>query len=148
MKNLIILLILLFCVSCGYKPIYSGDENLKFEFKKITLITEEKIKRQILNSLYLKENSFDDKELIIKINYNIEETSKNSKGQVETYRSIISGQLTIKKEEEILKTDSFTKEFSYNNKNNNYELVKYQNEIKNNLTSEIINEILFSLKLL
>ena len=86
-------------------------------------------------------------ELIISTNYKIEETSKNTKGQIATYRSIIDTQLIIKKEKTILKQENFSNEFSYNNKDNKFELLKYQNDIRNNLINELIGEIILFLKL-
>lgn len=146
MKKLLILLIFI-CASCGYKPIYTKNDQLNLEFKKIILNGDKKINRQIINSIDLKENTSSDLELIISTNYKIEETSKNTKGQIATYRSIIDTQLIIKKEKTILKQENFSNEFSYNNKDNKFELLKYQNDIRNNLINELIGEIILFLKL-
>lgn len=146
MKKLLILLIFI-CASCGYKPIYTKNDQLNLEFKKIILNGDKKINRQIINSIDLKENTSSDLELIITTNYKIEETSKNTKGQIATYRSIIDTQLIIKKEKTILKQENFSNEFSYNNKDNKFELLKYQNDIRNNLINELIGEIILFLKL-
>tara|TARA_Y100000591_G_C21831271_1_gene699766 strand:- start:1325 stop:1768 length:444 start_codon:yes stop_codon:yes gene_type:complete len=147
MKKLIIILMLL-TVSCGYKPIYSKNDQLILEFSKIITDGNNKINNQIISNIDLKENLSSNTEFILTTSYNIEETSKNSKGQVETYRSIINSQLIIKKEKEVLKSKNFINEFSYNNKDNKYELTKYQNEIKNNLINELSEEIILFLKLL
>ena len=40
-----------------------------------------------------------------------------------------------------VKSKKFTKVFTYSNKKNKFELVEYQNAIKNNLIKEIISEI-------
>ena len=146
MKKLLILLFFI-CVSCGYKPIYTMNDQLNSKFKKIILNGDKKINRQIINSVDLEENTSSDLELLITTNYRIEETSKNTKGQIATYRSIIETQLVIKKEKKIFNKENFSNEFSYNNKDNKYELIKYQNEIKNNLITELINEIILFLKL-
>lgn len=147
MKKLIIIL-LLFTVSCGYKSIYSKNDQVILEFNEIVLNGNEKLNRQIINILNLKENILNDKKLLLTTTYNIEETSKNLKGEVETYRSIIKTQLIIKKGEKVLKNKNFSNEFSYNNKNNKFELTKYQNEIKNNLINDLSGEIILFLRLL
>ncbi len=139
---------MLLTVSCGYKPIYSKNDQLILEFSKIITDGNNKINNQIISNIDLKENLSSNTEFILTTSYNIEETSKNSKGQVETYRSIINSQLIIKKEKEVLKSKNFINEFSYNNKDNKYELTKYQNEIKNNLINELSEEIILFLKLL
>ena len=147
MKKLIIIL-LLFTVSCGYKSIYSKNDQVILEFNEIVLNGNEKLNRQIINILNLEENILSDKKLLLTTTYNTEETSKNLKGEVETYRSIIKTQIIIKKDEKILKNKNFSNEFSYNNKNNKFELKKYQNEIKNNLINDLSGEIILFLRLL
>ena len=147
MKKLIIIL-LLFTVSCGYKSIYSKNDQVILEFNEIVLNGNEKLNRQIINILNIKKNILNDKKLLLTTTYNIEETSKNLKGEVETYRSIIKTQLIIKKGEKVLKNKNFSNEFSYNNKNNKFELTKYQNEIKNNLINDLSGEIILFLRLL
>ena len=137
-----------FLVSCGYKPIFSKNDQLILEFNKIITNGNNRINKQIINTVSLKENLSSEHELTLTTSYNIEETSKNSKGEVETYRSIISTQLIIKKDEKVLKNNNFLNEFSYNNKDNKYELTKYQNEIRNNLINELSEEIILFLKLL
>ena len=147
MKKLTIVLMFLL-VSCGYKPIFSKNDQLILEFKKIITNGNNRINNQIINSVSLKENLSSDHELTLTTTYNIEETSKNSKGQVETYRSIITTQLILKKDEKVLKNKNFINEFSYNKKDNKYELTKYQNDIRNNLINELSEEIILFLKLL
>jgi hypothetical protein len=147
MKKLIIILIFL-TVSCGYKPIYSKNDQVILEFNKIITNGNIRINKQIVNSFIFKENLSSNQELSLTTTYNIEETSKNSKGQVETYRSIINTQLIIKKDDKVFKSKNFVSEFSYNNKDNKYDLVKYQNEIKNNLINKLTEEIILFLKLL
>ncbi len=151
MKKLKIILILTFLLnaSCGYKPIYLKNNEIILEFDKIIFVGDSKINRKIINIIGIKKNDTKDNlnELIIKTDYNEEETSKNSKGQVETYRSIINIQLTIKDGEKIIKSKNFLNEFSYNNKDNKFELTQYQNEIKNNLINKSSEEIILFLNL-
>ena len=146
MKQILIIFIL-FITSCGFKPIYLKNDQLIKKFNKITLEGDSSINKQIVDELNLEINLASNEKLIIQTNYKFEATSKNSKGQIETYRSIINCQLITKKDEEILETKNFVAETSYNNKDNNFELVKYQNEIKKNLTNKIIEEIILFLNL-
>ena len=46
---------------------------------------------------------------------------------------------------EIVQNKNFVKQFIYNNKQNNFELVDYQNSIKDDLIDIIINEIIIYL---
>ena len=56
--------------------------------------------------------------------------------------------LTILNGNETIKEKNFNESFSYNNKNNKFDLTKYQSEVKNNLVDKIIEKmnIYFSLR--
>ncbi len=146
-KILIVLIILM--TSCGYQPIYLNKNIKNFEFNKIISEGDDNINKQIINLIGLKESIYDDKldTLLIKSNYTVEETSKNSEGQVETYRSSISINVLIKKNKEILKNESFVESFSYNKKENKFELSNYQDDIKDNLINKILEEIILFLNM-
>ncbi len=144
------LLIFIFLLSeCGYQPIYLNKNLEDIEFNKITLEGNADINRKIIGSLSFKENKLNDKlnNLLIKSSYKITETSKNSKGQIESYKSQISLNLIIKDGKKVISSKNFFKEFSYNNKNNKFELVRYQNEVKDNLIYKIIEDIILYLSI-
>ena len=146
-KILIVLTILM--TSCGYQPIYLNKNIKNFEFNKIITEGDDNINKQIINSIGLKESIYDDKldTLLINSNYKVEETSKNSEGQVETYRSSISIDILIKKNKEILKNEKFVESFLYNKKDNKFELSNYQNDVKDNLINKILEEIILFLNM-
>ena len=145
-----ILLIFIFLLSqCGYHPIFVNENINNMEFYKITHNGDAEINRKILGSLSFKENKLKDtlNSLLINSSFEVIETSKNSKGQVETYRSKIVLNLIISNKKEIITNKNFTKEFSYNVKNNKFELVRYQNEIKDNLIDKIIEDLILYMSL-
>jgi len=145
-----ILLIFIFLLSqCGYHPIFVNENINNMEFYKITHNGDAEINRKILGSLSFKENKLKNtlNSLLINSSFEVIETSKNSKGQVETYRSKIVLNLIISNKKEIITNKNFTKEFSYNVKNNKFELVRYQNEIKDNLIDKIIEDIILYISL-
>ncbi len=143
MKKL--LLIFIFLLSeCGFQPIYINKSLDNVEFFKITLEGDADINRKIVESLSFKENELQNtlNSLLIKSSYIISETSKNSKGQVESYKSQIILSLIIKDNNKVIESKNFSKEFSYNTKDNKFELVRYQNEVKENLIFKIIEDII------
>ena len=85
--------------------------------------------------------------MLINSNLDINETSKNSKGQVESYRTNIVVKFTIKNNGQIIKNKNFTKDFAYNNRESKSELLEYQKEIENNILNEIIEEIIIYMNL-
>ena len=90
---------------------------------------------------WFKYNNLEKKEVIVESTKNIVETSKNTKGQVSTFRTEISSKITILVNQKILKEKLFEKSFSYNNLDNKFDLKNYQKSIENNLIDEIIEEI-------
>ena len=135
--------------SCGYQPIYINKSLNTLEFAEITINGDRDINRKIINSLSFKENEFNDtlNNLLIESSYKTIETSRNSKGQVQSYRSIITVQLIINNNKETVLNKNFLKDFSYANKDNKFELVQYQNDIKNNLINKIIEDIVLFINL-
>lgn len=146
-KFLIIFFILL--TGCGYESIYIEKNINDFEFKNITLIGDRNINKKISSVLNFKEDKKKNNlnEIIIKSNKNIFETSKNNKGQIETYKTSITLDLIIKKNGNIIKKKQFIEDFSYNNKDNKFDLNIYQKEVENNITNKIIEEIIIYLSL-
>lgn len=139
------LLIFIFLLSeCGYQPIYISKNLSDVEFFKITLEGDTDINRKIVGSLSFKENNLQDSlnSLLIKSSYKIIETSKSSKGQVESYKSQIILNFIIIDGDEVVSSKNFSKEFSYNIKDNKFELIRYQNEIKDNLINKIVEDII------
>ena len=147
-KRIFILFIFL-VTSCGYQPIYINNDLENLIFYKITLKGDNNINRKIINAVSFKENSLNDElnELAISSSFNIFETSKNSKGQIETYRSIITIEIKIIKDNETIKRKVFSNETSYNKKENKFELTQYQSNIKNNLINKTIEDIILFLSI-
>lgn len=148
MKKALIILLYILLVSCGFNPIYSSNNQQIKNFEKITLEGDSKINAQIINKLGLTIDTSSNQEIFLKTNYIILETSKNSKGEIETYRSVLNVQLTIKNKMKILTTRDLSSDTSYNNINNKFELKRLQNKIKENLISDISEKMILILKLL
>ena len=145
-----ILLIFIFLLSqCGYQPIFVSENINNMEFYKITHNGDAEINRKILGSLSFKENKLKNtlNSLSINSSFEVIETSKNSKGQIESYKSKIFLNLIISNKKRIITNKNFVKEFSYNVKKNKFELVRYQNGIKDNLIDKIIEDIILYISL-
>ncbi len=142
MKNILLFLILLI-TSCGYQPIYLNSNAQNFKFSKILIQGNDEVNKAIFNSISFKEVKTDQSlnELMLDSSYNIIETAKNSKGQVESYRSKIFVSVKIMNNKETIKERNFFEEFSYNAKKNKFDLVQYQKQIQDNLINNIIRDI-------
>jgi hypothetical protein len=139
----ILLIIILILYGCGYQPIYINKNLNNLEFKEIILKGEKDLNRIIVDSLSLKEDQTNLLLNSIQINTDtlVEETSKNSKGQAQTYRTIITAELLITNNEEIIRNKTFVEDFSYNARDNKFELVEYQDEVRDDIIKKIIEEI-------
>ena len=148
MKKLFIL-ILFFMTSCGYQPPYVNKNSSDLVFNKIELFGDKEINRRITSFISIKENKSEEKlnQLVLRSNEDIIETSKDSKGRVATLKTTVEIKLVILNGNQIIKEKTFNENFSYNNKDNKFDLTKYQNEIKNNLVDKIIEQMSIYLSL-
>ena len=145
----ILLILTLILHSCGYQPIYINKNLNNLEFAEIVLKGEKDLNRIIIESLSLKESesNLSLNKIQITTNTLIEETSKNSKGQVQTYRTSINVELLITKNDELIKSKIFMEDFSYNSRDNKFELVEYQDEVRDDIIKKIIEEIVIYLNI-
>ena len=148
MKKIFILIMLL-TYSCGYQPIYLNKNLKNYEFSNITLEGDKEINGKIISSIAIKENKLDKNlnELFVKSNLITTETSKDSKGKVLSYRSTIYIDFSIRKKEKVIKNKQFSKDVSYNNKENKFELEEYKSQLIANLINKSIEEIILFLNL-
>ena len=143
MKKFLIIL-LYFLASCGYQPVYVTNSTNEVNFQKIELLGDKKINRQIISALQIKEEEYNDALNKLSLNSEeiISETSKDSKGQVTTYRTTVRINYKVTHKGEVISERIFNKDFSYNNKENKFDLVEYQKEIKSSIVNEIIDELI------
>ena len=148
MKRLFIL-ILFFMASCGYQPLYVNKDSSDLVFNKIELFGDKEINRRIISFISIKEDKSVEKlnQIVLRSNEDIIETSKDSKGRVATLKTTVEIKLVILNGNQIIKEKTFNENFSYNNKNNKFDLEKYQIEIKNNLVDKIIEQMSIYLSL-
>jgi hypothetical protein len=145
-----IFFVLLFIVaSCGYQPLYNIDKEIdKIKISNIKIIGDISLGKKIYSNLALK--IVKDKslyKLILNNKKNIVVTSKDSKGQVISYRTTITVQLSfLDNEDNLIKDKTLSKDFLYNTKDNKFKLKEYQIEIENNLINKITEDINIYLK--
>jgi len=141
----IFILFLLIITSCGYQPIYKMNQNIdSLKIKEINLTGDKTLSEKISKGLSLKiiKNDVTLNKLKIDSQINIAETSKNSKGQVTSYRTTILTVISIiDNDNNLVRKKNVSKQFSYNVLTNKFKLKQYQEEIENNLINQIIRDI-------
>jgi len=138
----IILFSLFLLTSCGYQPLYKQVTS-GYEFFDLKFEGDQNLSMRILNNLNIVENNLDDtlNSLTIKSTLLIDETSKDSKGIVQSYRSNLNIEVSIVKNQKVIQNQSFNESFSYNNMNTRFELLDYQKQVEEILIRKINNKI-------
>ena len=144
MKKIFILLLLII-TSCGYQPIYKIDQNINtLKIKEIELTGDKALSEKISKELSIEiiKNNESLNKLDVDSQKNVAETSKNSKGQVTSYRTTISTIISIiDGDGNLVRKKNVSKQFTYNVLANKFKLKEYQEEIENNLINQIIRDI-------
>ena len=140
---------LLFLTSCGFEPIYSSKNPNDFIFKKIETSGEKKINRRIISAISAEEKdiNFSHKKLILESQKNIIETSKNTKGQPDSFKMIITLKITLINNKDNSSEKIFYEEFSYKNKDNKFDLSEYEIKLEDNLIDKIIEDLIIYLEI-
>ena len=141
------LIIFFFITACGYQTIYIIKDEIFIE--KITLSGDKRINRKIVSTSAIKKSSEGNlnNEIILNTNKNIITTSRDSKGQPATFKSLIEVKFTIIKDGKISKEKTFRESFDYNNIENKYDLSTYQNDVENNLIDKIVEDLIIFINL-
>ena len=136
-------IIYLFLVSCGFQSIYMTNKS-NFSFNKSNALGEIKISKEIINNLDGLKRGDGEYELIIETIFKKNVSSKNKKGDPEVFDMSLDVNVTLKKDNEILK-NKFREKLSYNNLKSKFELKQQENNLKSNLVQEITQDILIYL---
>ena len=135
-----------FLNSCGFESIYS-TKNTNFRFSEI--ITNDKktsldLKKNLSN-YYSNDLSKTEYSLVIKLNQNRIIKSKNKKGEALVYSILIDGEISIFKNAELENTLNINEFFDYQNTENKFDLSEYEGNIKDNLISNIANDLIIKI---
>ena len=141
-KKILLLALILFTYSCGYNPIYLNKEN-NFSIFSITIEDKKKTTYKIKNRLskYVGvQNKLHSFKILLGTNKIIRTTSKDEMGNPKTFEIQIAAKLVVEEKNNTYKKE-FVETFTYQNKQNKFDLKKYENEILDNLNEKIILEI-------
>ena len=136
-------IICLFLVSCGFQSIYVSDKS-DFSFNKSNALGDIKISKDIIRNLDDLKKDDGEYELIIETTFKKDISSKNKKGDPEVFDMSLDIDLTLKKDNNILK-NRFREKLSYNNLKSKFELKQYEDDLKSNLVEVVTQDILIYL---
>ncbi len=141
-------IILLFVYSCGYEPLIINNTN--FSLKLVELGGNTKVNYIVKNNLkiYEEENSDYNLEIIdSKINKIV--TSMDTKGNPKTYQLTVKLIINIKDNLNLSIDDkNFASTINYNTISSKFDLKKYEDNLIENLTEKILDEIILYIQTL
>ena len=145
----IFIVFLLILTSCGYQPLYKTDQKIKnLNISEVIYSGDQKINDVIYTKLpfVLVKNDESLNKLSLESKKEIKITSKNSKGQALSYRTIINVKiLVLNNNGDILDQKIVQKNFSYNADENKFKFKEYQDKIEKNLIDTIIEDVIIHL---
>ena len=146
MNKIIKIFFIVFLISgCGYQPTLL-KKNIYLKFDKIESEGDAKI--NIIFKNYLLERSNNDNinkfELYISSMKDKKIVSSNKKGDPTIYKLNITVDYILQKNGEIILNNKILKKATYNNINDKFELMKYEENIVKNLSESVANDILTS----
>ena len=151
MKSLISIIFLsIILTNCGFKPIYSS-KNSNFQIIEIKNNNKNKNSFTIEKMVMALSNQDGLTKVKLEMDYKQSITTilKDSKGDPSKKKLSIDLNLKVKNEKDnILASKNFNEEFSYDIQSDKFKMSQYENNIINNLSNKISNDIIFMLETL
>ena len=128
--------------NCGYEPMHSKKGTINTKIQNFQLEGNKSINKRIISSLGLKnQGKTSGYKLVIKSNKSLETVAKNAAGDAAIYKTTITVIVSIMDGNKVVKDKNLISDFTYNNKENKFDLSQYQKEIEENLINKIIEKI-------
>ena len=144
MKNLKYIFIFMFVLSCGYAPIYQSDQKLNIKLDTITSSGDKSIKREIIRGLENFEGNDAKNIFDLDLNTSKQESivSKDKKGNATSYKLVLTvDAFFTNKINNKNYQKKFTKETTFNSKNNKFELDQLKINLEKNMISQILQDM-------
>ena len=148
MNKVIKILILLFILQgCSFEPILV-NKNFDFQFENISSSGDKGINEIIKNNLLSRASGNKKYKINLNSKKDIKTVSSDSKGDPRIYKLQIKVEYNILLDEINIFNNTITKQATYNNITDKYELSQYENNITKILSENITEELLLSIKTL
>ena len=145
----IILLLLLLLSSCGYEAIYSKKNSVNYNFSvsELNFVGDRMVNLKIKEKLNNYAQAKKDKDFILRISSTSEKITlaKNTAGDATSFKNSVSINVDVLMNNKFKNNFIILESFNYNNISDKFDLKKYENEIKNNLTETASDKLIFKL---
>ena len=145
----IIFLFLLLLSSCGYEAIHSKKKlvNYDFSISELNFVGDRTINLKIKEKMSNYNQKNKDKDFALKISSTSEKITlvKNVSGNTVTFKNTIYINVEVLMNNKLKSNLIILESFNYNNVSNKFNLKKYEEEIKINLTETATDKLIFKL---
>ena len=149
LKKILTIILFISLSSCGYKAMYSIKNSANYDFfiSELTFIGDRviniKMKTKLNNYTLVKK----DKNFIIRISSSAEKIiiAKDTAGDATSFKSTIKIDAQVTLENDLVKNLQIVENFTYDNITNQFDLKRYEREIKINLTETATEKLIFKL---
>ena len=146
MKNLILVLFLIFLNSCGYTSVYKNQKSQDFQINIIEMTGDNAINNLIKNELKFYSNKKSSIKYNISINSNYHKiiVSKNSAGVATNYNLSVDTIISFDKGDKN-NTLNFNENIIIKSNSNSFEQNNYEKSIKKNFASSIVDKLIIKI---
>tara|TARA_B100001057_G_scaffold175511_1_gene176172 strand:- start:18 stop:476 length:459 start_codon:yes stop_codon:yes gene_type:complete len=143
MRNLTLIILLLFLSSCGYSSIYKNQQSRNFQLNIVGTEGDYEMNNLISNEikLYLNKNSQNIYDINIDTDYRKDILAKNSSGVITDYNLSVVSVFSISLKNEN-KTFKFEENINIKNQSEVFEQNTYEKNIKRNFASSIREKLI------
>ena len=144
MKNITLIILILFLYNCGYSSVYKNQKSQNFRIDIIKTEGDRDMNNLIKNeiNLYSNNNSMNTYSLKIDTDYKKEILTKNSSGEITDFTLSVTS-IFVLKFNDITQNMKFEESIDIKNQSNSFEQNIYEQNIQKNFASSI-REKLFS----
>ena len=145
-KILLFFIAFLIISGCSYKPIFTNKKN-DFKFENISSDNKSKINVIIKKNLLEKDDNSSNNNYDLNFSTKDEKeiVSSNENGDPTIFKIKITTNYSVSQNDKIIFTNKIEEQVNYNNIDDKFELLKYEENILNNLLKNISLEILMSI---
>ena len=146
MKQIILIILLVFLSSCGYTSVYKNIDNRNIDITVSEMRGDRElnnlIKKQL--ELYSNKNSINKFDLVIVSSFNKNILSRNSSGVATDYELVATFMFEIYFNEETKKV-TFNESINVKNNADSFEQISYEKNIKNNFASSVREKLILKI---
>ena len=139
--------IMILIQSCGFTPVYVSNKNINFKIESITYEGDQELNNYLNIGLkkYISNNSNNsDFKISTKTSYIKQAQSKDAKGNIQTFKVKSSVTFLITGNNQTFNF-VYTDQSDLNNSDDTFELKSYENSIKQNFASSMVEKLILDL---